>query len=113
MKFLIPLAIILFTATLIHAGPFLTCDPQAGVKKYKLVIGEVESISDAQADGSAWHDLVDTPVGDHDATFAGGIPWTLDGVAQEATEWGPTTPFVLGRPFALQLPTNTSLKDNH
>ena len=113
MKLLIPVFIVLLTTTVLYADPFLTCDPQTGVKKYKMVIGEVESFSNAQADGSAWHDLVDTPVGDHDATLAAGIPWTLDGVPQEATEWGPTTPFVLGRPFALQLPTSISLKDNH
>lgn len=107
------LVILFMMVSIASADPFLTCDPQAGVTKYKLVINEVESFSDAKADGSAWHDMVDTPVGEHNATFVAGKAWTIDGVPQEPIEWSDPTPFVLGRPGALPLPTSISLKDNH
>jgi hypothetical protein len=113
MRLLILLSIVLLTATVLYADPFLTCDPQFGVTKYKLTIDTIESLSDANADGSAWHDLINIPAGDHDAILAAGKHWTIDGVLQPSIEWSDPSPFVLGRPDVSQLPTNISLRDNH
>jgi hypothetical protein len=112
MRSLLILIALLFTMPL-WADPFLTCDPQAGVSKYKLTIDTVESLSDANADGSAWHDLINIPAGDHDAILAAGKHWTIDGVLQPSIKWGDPSPFVLGSPDVSQLPTNISLRDNH
>ena len=113
MKLLIVLLITLFAAVVVYAEPFLTCDPQAGVTKYKFVINGVESISDAQVDGSAWVDMVNIPNGVHDVTLSAGENWTIDNVIQEPIVWSVPSPFVLKRPGVLNTPTNESLKNNH
>jgi hypothetical protein len=104
---------ILISTLAFAAGPYLTCDPQEGVTKYKLIIDNgVEVVSNANADGSAWHDMSDTPTGIHDASFYAGAFWTIDDVQQLTINWSDPRPFVLGRPNVSQSPTNIGLSNN-
>lgn len=95
------------------AGPYLTCDPQVGITKYKLTMAGVDSESNAQADGSAWIDMETSPTGTTNGELRAGGYWTLDGVPQGAFEWSNPTPFVLGRPSVTSPPSNIDLKESH
>ena len=106
-------SLLVLSAVVAHADPFLTCDPQEGVTKYRMSLGGIETTSDALADGAAMADLANAPEGTTNGTLAAGGPWTLDGVPQETLLWSTPSPFVLGRPSVSSPPANLSLRDNH
>ena len=114
MKTLIFIIVLLLGAPVLYAEPFLTCDPQEGVTKYKVIVDNGdEVISDANADGSAWHDINYVPEGLKPAEIYAGAYWTIDGVPQLTITWSDPHPFVLGRPSISQSPTSITLKNNH
>ena len=112
MKLLYSIIIILAFAGLASGAEplFMTCDPQAGVTQYKIIWEDgIEEIVPAQSDGSIRRDVADIPIGERSGVYMAGRPWTVDGVPQEAMEWSPSVPFVLGRPSVPKLPSGTGL----
>lgn len=103
--------VIVLISSIAGAAPFLVCDPQEGVTQYKIIWQDsTEEIVIAQPDGSISRDLADIPVGERSGEYMAGKPWTIDGIPQEAMEWSPSVPFVLGRPSEPLLPMNTGLR---
>lgn len=80
-----------------EANPFLSCDPQAGVTKYKVNMpsaGIVDEITNAQANGSALHDISSWPSGTYnDGEIRAGAEYILNGVPQNVWRWSDPTPF--------------------
>lgn len=109
MRLILIIIILTLAVSFSSADPFLSCDPQEGVTVYKVEISAEETISPATLDGAAMHDLADMPIGETDGKLSAGKPWVLDGVPSETIEWGPSVPFVLGRPSASQSPMNIGL----
>jgi hypothetical protein len=57
---------ILLMAAVSHAGPFLRCDPQAGVESYIISEeGQTDIITPAHDDGSIKYDLASVTEGTH------------------------------------------------
>ena len=110
MKIFLPVLLALFFFVgFAYADPFLTCDPQPGITKYKMSIAGIDSESNAKTDGSAWVDLANVPAGETNGELRAGGFWTLDGVPQGAFEWTNPTPFLLGRPSVQSPPSNLHL----
>lgn len=85
------------------AEPFLVCDPQAGVTKYRLEFtGSVDPAVEvaAETDGSLKYDLVNWGNGLIQANAYAGKEVVLDGQPQGVWRWSEPTPFALdaGRP---------------
>jgi len=111
MKLLLTLLILTATAAW-GAGPYLVCDPQDGVTDYKLVcLNLPEQFHPAQPDGSTKIDISGIESASTQCELFAGAAYTIDGQPQEAIEWGPSVPFVLGRPAGLQSPTNIGLRN--
>ena len=103
-------AVILLVPSLAFAQPLLTCDPQAGVEKYKVIwTAGGESISDAGVDGSCLHDLAGVPDGDNAGEIRAGKEYILDGVGQGIYEWSDPTPFLYSNPADTTPPTGLGL----
>jgi len=101
MKKIILIMAIVLMASVSWAGPFLICDPQAGVTHYKLTgPAWVTGIVPAQADGSIRMDV--------SAALAGSNALTVAACRSDAV-WGElcssTVPFVFTRP---SVPATTS-----
>ena len=96
---------------LVHADPFLTCDDQEGVTKYRFVTSHGAEIIDATPEGAVLYDLAQLPIGETSAELSAGAPWTIDGIPQDVIEWSESRPFVLGRPGVLQSPSSIGLKN--
>jgi hypothetical protein len=100
MKKLILIFILLFPS-LGFAEPFLTCDPNPGVTKYRVTVPAIglEEFSNALLDGSAYHDIASIPDGVHDGELqAGKEEYSIDGVGHGIWRWSAPTPFTLGIP---------------
>jgi len=112
IKTLLTLLLILTAPAAWGAGPYLVCDPQEGVTDYKLVcLNLPEQQYPAQPDGSAKIDISGIESASTQCELFAGAAYTIDGQPQEAIEWSASVPFVLGRPGALQSPTNIGLRN--
>lgn len=85
------------------AEPFLVCDPQTGVTKYRLEFaGSVDPAVEvnAEQDGSLKYDLVNWGQGLIQVQAYAGKEAVLDGQPQGVWRWSEPTPFELdaGRP---------------
>lgn len=80
------LCMLLVAVTLVHASPFLVCDPQSSVTEYE-VSGPtwVTPIVPAQADGSIKMDVAAANVGSNTLTIAACAKDTLWGRSCSAT----------------------------
>jgi len=98
----LPILLILLFASTAFGEPFLTCDPQPDITKYRMAIPAIsyDEESIANADGSGNHDLGTLPVGEHNGEFYAGAEWVLDGVPQGIWRWSDPTPFLLRKPAA-------------
>jgi hypothetical protein len=84
--------------------PYLTCDPQAGVRAYELTVDAKPFISIlAESNGSIHYDIGYLPVGEHLCELRGGKPYQLSGDEQEAMNWSQAVHFQLTSP-GLPLP---------
>jgi hypothetical protein len=94
-------------ATCFASGPYLICDPQAGVTSYQFTGAPswVPATVAAQADGSLHMDISAAPVG---ATSIGGIA-----ACETDPNWGTvcsvTVPFSFTRPAVPGPPANVKL----
>ncbi len=106
MKKIIALILgMLLCATLSYAGPFLVCDPQAGVTSYKLTgPAWVPASTPAQADGSLKLDLATSVIGVNALTVAACKTDPLWGEACSAT-----VPFSFTRPLPPAITSNIRL----
>jgi len=91
----------LMTAFVCHAGPFLVCDPQAGVEKYELEIDGTVMASDipAEADGSVRYDMTGTANGSYNLRLRCSNLWGM-------SEWSQPLAIVVqvcGEPQTLRL----------
>jgi hypothetical protein len=109
--FLVLLAIF-FTASIACAKPFLTCDPQAGITKYKIetpiqagIVAHWEIVVDAEPDGSLKWDLQNWPHGK--GTFTGNLYAGGDWQVTDSTTGIVTTVFDYSIPsaFAIKVPS--------
>ena len=94
MKYLLAISIILLTATVTFATPFLVSDPQGGVTSYQLT-GWTETNVTAQADGSLRMDI---------GSAVQGTTYTLTIAACNVWGCSVTVPFGFGK----QLPSAPS-----
>ena len=82
-------------------GESLTCDPQAGVEKYRVSIpseGITNEESVAQPDGSCLHDISGWPVGTYSGIIEAGADYILNGTPQGVWVWSDPAPFDLTKP---------------
>lgn len=105
MKRLLLTALILLLPSLAFAGPFVVCDPQAGVTHYRLTgPAWVPATSTAIADGSIKLDVA--------AAIQGNNALTVSACIANAT-WGElcstASPFAFGKPGAPTGPMNLRL----
>lgn len=86
----------------VWAAPFLGCDPQTGVEKYRVNLpsaGIVNELSNAVTDGSARHDIGSWPAGTfNDGTIEAGAEYILNGQPQGVWEWSAPLPFDITKP---------------
>lgn len=70
-------SVVLMVAFVCYAGPFLVCDPQAGVTSYELEIdgAVVASNISAEADGSVRYDMAGTANGSYNLRLRCSNPW--------------------------------------
>ena len=102
---LLSMTTVLLLSTLAHGAPFLACDPQAGVQKYRVNIaseGIINEESDAEVDGSCLHDVGPWPVGSYSGTIEAGGDYVLDGSPQGVWVWSDPAPFDLTKPGPTQ-----------
>ena len=102
------LAIALVIVGQMAYADFLTCDPHPGATKYKVTIGPVEEISDANPDGSANHNIDAWAVGKHIGYYQAGTPYIINGVVQSTLRWSNQAPLDLDIP-GLSAPSGTAI----
>ena len=83
-----------FAGSTALADPFLTCDPQAGIDKYRVVIPSkgIDEESAALPTGAARHDIGSWPVGSYSGEVFAGSEYKLNGVPQGVWLWSPPAP---------------------
>ena len=106
MRIFFAILILCLLPMVAFAGPFLVCDPQAGVTNYKLTgPGWVPASVPAQANGSLRLDLATSTAGTNSLTVAACITDPLWGEACSAA-----VPFTFTRPASPLDPTNMKLQ---
>ena len=90
----------------------MTCDPQPGVTKIRVIIPSqaIDEISVAQPDGSCLHNIDAWPAGTYSGTIQAGAEYILNGIPQGVMEWSGATPFDLEKP-SLSDPSNIGLRE--
>ena len=116
MKTLI-LALLIISLDTVAYGQSVTCDPQAGVTRYRFDILKIDGVdqsiteqSNAKADGSADHDISAWPVGTIEGEFFAGNQLILDGKPQGVFRWSTPVPFVLVIPVRPNPSTGSRLE---
>ena len=106
MKRLILVLAILAMAVSPAFAVSLVCDPQEGIKVYRI---DGKAVINAEADGSVKYDISAISAGTHNKTLEAGNEYILDGVPQGVWQWSDPIPFVVTVPSNPSAPTGTGL----